>query len=228
MLSAIGIDLGGTNTKIALVSENGKIIKKDVLPTLNPFDKKEWVLQTDEVINDLKNSQRECNIAGIGIGIAGLVDPFKKVILQAPNIVGIDNWNIGEDLISKFKISVEIDNDVNVMALGEFLFGEAKKTKNAICLTLGTGVGGGLILNGDLFRGSNFMAGELGHITINENGPQCNCGNFGCAETYLGNGKIIKKFKQMMEADNSSILNGVKDIDPSKIFEAAKKEIIYL
>ena len=65
MLSAIGIDLGGTNTKIALVSENGKIIKKDVLPTLNPFDKKEWVLQTDEVINDLKNSQRECNIAGI-------------------------------------------------------------------------------------------------------------------------------------------------------------------
>jgi glucokinase len=225
MRTAIGVDLGGTNTKTAFIDESGRVIKKKVFSTPAPFDRGAWSATLKEYAEALKTSERAP--CGIGIGIAGLVDPNSRRVLHAPNIQGIDGWAIGEDLEKAFGLPVKADNDVNVMALGGHFFGPNDGSKNIVCLTLGTGVGGALIINGQLYRGSGFTAGELGHITINEEGPQCSCGNHGCAEAYLGNQRIVRRFKDFLRKDGNSIVTDMAGPDgavtPHMIYEAAKK-----
>lgn len=195
----IGIDLGGTNLKCALLNSNLKIKAKNSFSTKS-FDNKLKLIEgiansIDSFI--LGNSLTKADILGVGLGLPGPVDTFGGIVHFFPNIAGWNNVGLKKILEKKTGIPVVIDNDAKLMTLAEYRCGAAAGFKNALCLTLGTGVGGGLILNGSLFRGFDNAAGELGHLPINENGPLCGCGSQACLEAYIGNNTIIKEARKL-------------------------------
>ncbi len=159
-------------------------------------------MSRNEILASMKEGIREALkyaekkgklLQALGIGVPGNVDFEKGFIYSLTNIPSWENVFLRDLLKEEFKIPIFIDNDVNVMALGEHVFGSAKHARNVICVTLGTGVGGGVIVEGTLYRGSTFSAGELGHIVIQRDGPLCNCGNRGCLERFIGNRYILER-----------------------------------
>ena len=191
----VGIDLGGTNLKCALLDSNLKIEAKNSFDTKS-FDNKERITQgIADSINSFifKQGLNRSAILGVGIGLPGPVDTFGGVVHFLPNIPGWKEVNIKNNIERKTKLPVFIDNDAKLMSLAESKAGAAAGYNNVLCLTLGTGVGGGLIINGSLYRGKDNAAGEFGHLPINEKGPLCGCGSWACLEAYIGNNAIIKE-----------------------------------
>jgi len=137
-------------------------------------------------------------ILGVGIGLPGLIDYEKGIVRFLPNIPGWRSVQLKSILQKKIHLPVFVDNDVKMITLAESKFGAGKGVKNLICMTLGTGVGAGLIFNGHLYRGEDNAAGELGHMPLNEHGPKCNCGGFGCYETYVGNRALFALASRIM------------------------------
>jgi glucokinase len=137
------------------------------------------------------------DILGIGIGLPGLIDTERGIVHFLPNIPGWKNVPLRQIIKKKIRLPVFIDNDVNLMTLGEWKYGAGRGTKNLICVTLGTGVGGGLIIDNKIYRGEGSAAGEVGHIPLNEKGPRCNCGGVGCLERYVGNQYLLAKAKKI-------------------------------
>jgi glucokinase len=173
-------------------------------------------------VNDIVTERglRPSQIAGIGIGAPGLIDSENGIVHCLTNIPGFEDVNIRRLLGQKTGIRVYVDNDVNLMALAEATFGAARGAKNVFCITLGTGVGGGIIINGGIYRGSTQSAGEIGHVPIGFGGPRCNCGRRGCLEAYVGNSYVIKRVAQRLKAGQRSALEG--RITPERITQAAK------
>jgi len=195
----IAIDLGGTNLKCALLDSSLKIKAKSSFSTKS-FDNKYKLIQgiTDSVDSFILNQRlKRSAILGVGIGVPGPVDALRGIVHFLPNIPGWKKVKLKKVLEQKTKLPVFIDNDAKLMTLAEHEAGAAKKYKNVLCLTLGTGVGGGLIINDLLYRGSDNAAGEAGHLPLNEKGPLCGCGARGCLETYVGNNKIIKDARKL-------------------------------
>lgn len=199
------IDLGGTNLKIALLDLKYKIRDKNIVSTPSFFKKDNLIRGIIDSINRLiKNSGlNNKDVLGLGLGLPGPVDNQRGIIHFFPNIPGWQEVNLKAVLEKKLRLPVFLDNDANLMALAEYKLGRAKGTNHAICLTLGTGVGGGIIINGKLFRGAHNATGEIGHIPINENGPVCNCGGIACLETYIGNNRILKDAKRLFKRNVS-------------------------
>jgi len=191
----IGIDLGGTNLKCALLNSSLKIKAKNSFNTKSFDNRHKLIDGLKNSINSFISSQglAKKSVLGVGVGLPGLIDTFKGIVHFLPNIAGWKEVSLKKILEQKIKLPVFIDNDARLMALAEHRFGLASNFKNVLCLTLGTGVGGGLIINNSLYRGSDNAAGEFGHIAINENGPLCGCGSRACIEAYIGNSRIIKK-----------------------------------
>jgi len=195
----IGIDLGATRIKIGLVNQKGRVIYRREVDT--PFNAKQARLVASLVINigdiikeaGIKRSQ----ILGVGIGVPGPVDSRRGIVRYFPNIKGWEGVPLKSILQRRLGLKVSLDNDVNAMALAEYRFGAGRGAANLICLTLGTGVGGGIIINGESYRGSTMCAGERGHIPINEKGPRCNCGGIGCLERYIGNRYILYRTRRI-------------------------------
>lgn len=207
-LCTIGVDVGGTNIKLGLVSSSGRIIAKTNLVT------KTYIHHPRHLIDALvaairaliqENGKTIKDIAGIGIGLPGLIDVSQGNVIFMPNIPGWKNIPLRRIIQTQLKLPVFIDNDVNLVALGEWKLGAGKRYKNLVCITLGTGVGGGLVLNGELYRGEGFVAGEIGHIPLNERGPGCNCGGIGCFERYVGNHILMAKAAKMFNKKNIRI-----------------------
>jgi glucokinase len=195
----ISIDLGGTNLKCALLNSSLKIKAKNSFSTKS-FDNKHKLIQgIADSINSFILSQglKRAAILGVGIGLPGPVDTFKGIVHFLPNIPGWKEVGLKAILEQKTKLPVFIDNDAKTMALAEHKFGAARGYANALCLTLGTGVGAGLIINGALYRGKDNAAGEFGHLPLNELGPLCGCGSQACLETYIGNAVIIKQARKL-------------------------------
>jgi len=195
----VGIDLGGTNLKVALLDCKYRILHKEVLSTKD-FSKKDQLISA--IIQAVRSILRNGGISdkqlvGLGIGLPGPIDTVAGLVHFFPNIPGWKDVNLRNTLEKKLKIPVSIDNDANLMCLAEFKKGAARGAQNAVCLTLGTGVGAGLIIERKLFRGSSFAAGELGHVPLNEAGPRCNCGGTACLEAYIGNKRVMKKARQV-------------------------------
>ncbi len=212
----IGVDIGGTNVKCGLINASGKIIARTRLET------KSYVRHKIKLIDAIcqavmglvkQNRLVKKQIAGVGIGFPGLVDSSRGVVHVLPNIPGWKNVAIKKNIQDKLKIPTFIDNDVNMISLGEWRFGAGRGYRNLLCMTLGTGIGGGLILNNGLYRGEGFAAGELGHMPLNEKGPKCNCGGFGCYERYVGNKYLVLKAVEMF---------GQKNISIEDVFDLAK------
>src|SRR3989338_8027299 len=207
-LCTIGVDVGGTNIKLGLVASSGRIIAKTNLVT------KTYAHHPRHLIDALvaairaliqENGKTLKDIAGIGIGLPGLIDVPKGNVIFMPNIPGWKNIPLRRIIQTQLKLPVFIDNDVNLVALGEWKLGAGKGYKNLVCITLGTGVGGGLVLNGELYRGEGFVAGEIGHIPLNEDGPACNCGGTGCFERYVGNHILTAKAAKIFSKKNIRI-----------------------
>ncbi|MFH0918365.1 MAG: ROK family protein [Candidatus Omnitrophota bacterium] len=195
----IAIDLGGTNLKCALLSRSLKIKARSSFNTKS-FDNKHKLIQgIADAIDSLILTQRlkRCAILGVGIGLPGPIDTLEGRVHFLPNIPGWKEVALKKILEQKTKLPVFIDNDAKLMTLAEHQAGAARKYRNALCLTLGTGVGGGLIINDLLYRGPDNAAGEAGHLPVNEKGPLCGCGARGCLETYVGNHKIIQDAQKL-------------------------------
>ncbi len=201
----IAIDLGGTNFKCALLDSNLKIKAKSIFSTKSFANKEKLIAGIAAAINsfifNLKLEKK--NILGIGIGLPGPVDSAKGIVHFLPNIKGWKEVALKRILETKIKLPVFIDNDAKLMTLAEYSLGAAAGYKNVLCLTLGTGVGAGLILNEVLYRGNDNAAGELGHLPLNESGPFCGCGSQACLETYIGNAALIKAARKEFRADIS-------------------------
>ncbi|MDP2943668.1 MAG: ROK family protein [Candidatus Omnitrophota bacterium] len=227
----IGIDLGGTNLKVALFDHRLKVKDMQVLST-RVFKTKEGLIKIiidsiKDIIRRNKLSTRE--ILGVGLGLPGPVDAKKGIVHFFPNIPGWNEVPLKKILNNRLSLPIFIDNDVNLMALAEYRAGAAKNSRNAVCLTLGTGIGAGIIIEGRLYRGSSYAAGEIGHIPINEKGPACNCGGSACIESYVGNLRIInlasKIFKRKIGLEELSGLAGKRNRLALKIWRAVGEKL---
>ena len=201
----IGIDLGGTNLKVAVLDLKYKIIDKETLST-QKFGKKEDLISAicysvNKIIE--KNKLKKRDILGVGLGLPGPIDQESGIVHFFPNITGWKEVNLKSILEKRLRLSVFLDNDAKLMTLAEYKLGNASGFKNSLCLTLGTGVGGGIIIAGTLYRGEDNAAGEIGHLPINEKGPRCNCGGSACLETYIGNNRILNEARKTFKRDIS-------------------------
>ncbi|MBU0633619.1 MAG: ROK family protein [Candidatus Omnitrophica bacterium] len=207
----IGVDFGGTYVKLALVrfeEEAGyKIEGYSFFPT-KEYSREALIEQLVIRIIKLKakSTFKNHHVRGIGIGVPGRVDFNRGMVFDLTNVPGWKNVCLREILEKKIKLPVYVDNDANLMALAESKFGAARGYKNCVCVTMGTGIGGGIILGGRIYRGKNFAAGEVGHISINENGPICACGSKGCAERFVGSRYILEEaIKRLKRGAKSSV-----------------------
>lgn len=212
----VGVDIGGTNIKSALV-ENGKIKKKRKLPT-------KANLGPERVIAQIKSAIKPfiTKASGIGIGIAGIIDSQKGIVRFSPNLSQWHNIKLVKALKKEFNKPVRIINDVNAICLGEWQYGAAKGYNNVFLFTLGTGVGGAAICEGQPLFGANGFSGEFGHSVIKFNGPKCSCGNYGCLERYVGAKYIVANAKRKMRKKSTS-LKHYKKLTPHIIAQEAKK-----
>jgi len=208
----VSIDLGGTNLKIALLDLNYKIRRKNVLDTRKFPGKNGLVLAITHAVNSMIRGARlkKSQILGIGLGVPGPVDAEKGIVHFFPNIPGWKEVKLASLLRKRLGLAVFLDNDAKVMARAEYKSGSGRGFKNVLCITLGTGVGGGIILSGKLHRGQDNAAGEIGHLPINEDGPLCNCGGKACLEAYVGNTRIVRYaerlFKRRISLEELSLL----------------------
>jgi len=201
----VGVDVGGTNIKLGVVGPSGQIIVRNSFAT-KPFASSRIKL-ISALAREIEASIKAAGlnkkqIAGVGIGLPGLIDFEKGVVRFLPNIPGWQNVHLKLILQKKVHLPVFVDNDVKIITLAESKFGAGRGVKNLICMTLGTGVGAGLILNGQLYRGEDNAAGELGHMPLNEHGPKCNCGGIGCFEAYVGNRPLFALASRVMRTPN--------------------------
>lgn len=203
---ALGVDLGGTAIKIGLVSREGKIVKKASVDTMADSGPATVITQIEKGINLVLDSNSKSDISGIGIGFPGIVSVEKGTVENPPNLPGWKKIALGEILENKFKLEVVVENDANAAAVGEFIFGAGKYLENFIMVTLGTGVGGGIIMDNKLYRGEIGAAGELGHITIDYKGFKCKCGSYGCIETYVGNNYLVNHVKKELKKHKDSLI----------------------
>ena len=201
----ITIDLGGTNLKVALLNLKYQIIAKNVLSTRKFKKKESLILAIVESVKGFLKSRNLSNrqILGLGLGLPGPIDVERGLVHFFPNIPGWKEVHLKRILQKKLNLPVFLDNDANLMSLAEYKLGAARGTRNALCITLGTGVGSGIIINGKLYRASSFAAGEIGHLPINEHGPKCNCGGVACLEAYIGNNRIKAQARKIFKREIS-------------------------
>ena len=202
---AVGVDLGGTNIKVGLVSQSGKIVRKTSVETKAEEGPDAVISQMKKGINQILAKNKKV-ITGIGIGAAGVVTVKKGIVENPPNIPGWGKVKLGEIIKKEFNINVHVENDANAAAIGEMIFGNGRKLHSFVMVTLGTGVGGGIIINRKLFRGEFGAAGEVGHTTIEYGGPKCNCGSFGCVEAFIGNSYLINIVKKSLPEHPDSLI----------------------
>jgi len=229
---SIGVDLGGTNIVSAIVNYQGKIVSRLKVPTLAEKGKETTVKRIIEAIhkNIAQSTITPDDIIGIGIGAPGPLDIKRGIINFAPNLPGWRDIPLKKILEDEFNMKIVLENDANAAAWGERCFGAGQGINNLVCFTLGTGIGGGIIIDGKIYHGNNCGAGELGHMTVNKDGPRCNCGNYGCLEAYSSATGVKNRIKsRIKEGIKSDFLNFDSDdelldsIRLKSIFETARK-----
>jgi len=209
---AIGIDFGGTSVKFGVVTPHGKIVKKLVLETNAEKGPKHVIKQIIKGVKELQKESRY-KFTGIGIGSPGIISIKKGTVENPPNIPGWGKVHLGSIIEKETGIETFVENDANTAALGELIFGSGKAFNSFIMVTLGTGVGGGLILNKKLYRGETGGAGEIGHVSININGKKCNCGSVGCIEAYTGNNYLVEDVRELLGMNKDSKIYEILEND---------------
>lgn len=229
----IGIDFGGTSIKGGLVKDDGSILYRSSVPTDSKEGVKKVIANIVSLIKDLEAHKDDNEIVGIGMGIPGLIDAKNGVVVVAGNLYWSD-VHIVDELHKYFDYPIAITNDANAAALGEAKFGSGKSYKTSVFVTLGTGIGGGIVIDGKLYEGNKSAGGEIGHMIIHPHGEQCTCGNKGCWETYGSATAIIRETRRAMQAHKDSEMwkvgalekvDGRTAFDYADIDEYAKKVV---
>ncbi|WP_290370034.1 ROK family glucokinase [Paenibacillus sp. CECT 9249] len=224
----IGIDIGGTTVKIGLLTKEGDIAHKWEIPTNRENLGKHIV---DDIWRSVSSKLTELHIAkdkliGIGVGAPGFTDKNTGVVHEAVN-VGWKNYDLGAQLQERSGLPVFVENDANMVALGENWKGGGNRAKDLIAITLGTGVGSGIIANGEILSGTNGTAGEIGHIIADPNGYPCNCGRTGCLDTVASATGIVRQAMEQMKDDPNGALAALYSnkgtIDAKDVFDAARQ-----
>jgi len=216
MKKVLGIDIGGTNLRGAIINEEGGVSARKKINS-GARDGIEKLVQNIISFVALYDNY---NPSAIGIGIPGIINLETGILTQAPNISDVTNYPILEILKDQILYPVVLENDANCAAAGEFWKGSGKESDSMIMLTLGTGLGGGIILNGELWRGEGGMAGEIGHIIVDPDGPECNCGNNGCLESFVS-AEAIRRIVRNSRELSEKTLNIEQDNIPEKIRDLA-------
>lgn len=225
----IGIDLGGTNLGLGVVDEENNIVFKDSIPTRKS-------LKYDEICDDIIELTEKAigslgmnitAVKGMGIGVPGIVNPSDSMVVECVNLKW-KNIYIKKYIEDKLNIPVYIGNDATVAGVAEFAVGAMKGYKSGVLLTLGTGIGAGIIIDGKVYDGAHGIGSEIGHVIVGENYFDCNCGRNGCLETFCSSTAIIKYAQKLLEEGNESSMEKEIQGDLSKIsgkiiFDAAKK-----
>lgn len=214
----IGVDMGGTKILAAVVSESGEILGRAKKKT-RPERPTEEILGRiiavcREAVEDAKLTFER--ISGIGIGSPGPLDPVKGMVIETPN-VNLTGAKITDFVNQELGVPAFLDNDVNVGTFGEFVYGAGKGCRHLIGLFLGTGIGGGAIVDGKLLHGHSYNAAELGHIKVRAFGAKCGCGNQGCLEAYASKTALIKRFQKAVKKGKSTVLTELIGNDWSKL-----------
>jgi len=219
----VGVDLGGSKIKVILSDSGGNIVKGDLRDTLAP-EGPEAVIK--RIIDSIRQVASGADIAGIGIGAAGAYEASTGVITLSPNLPGWHNIPLRAIIQKEFSVPIYMENDATVAALGEHYFGGGVGIANLVYVSVGTGIGGGIIIDGQLYRGASGSAGEFGHMTIDINGPRCNCGNIGCWEAYASGIALAEEaVRQIESGTQTTILNfaegDLRKVTARRVFLAA-------
>lgn len=208
-LPVLAIDIGGTKIRNAIISNKGKIIAKEYCLSLadeGPEAVTGRILSGIGRLLSLGNLNAS-QLHGITIAAAGAIDSEKGLVTFSPNLPGWHNVPLRDIVRRKYRVNTLLINDANAAALGEQQFGAGRGVNNLILITVGTGIGGGIIIDGKLYCGSSGSAGEMGHMTIDVNGPKCNCGNIGCLETLASGTAIAKEaIRRIKRGEKSSLM----------------------
>lgn len=211
-----GINIQPGMTEIALANLSGHFLAQESMPTPASSDK--FVKQVSRRIRELRKAHPHMAYEGIGVSLPGRVDLSSQKLVFAPNL-GWREMDLKVQLEHATGLSVDLENAANACALSEFWFGKhAEVVRNLIVVTVSEGIGVGMILNGQLVRGTSGMAGEFGHVTINENGPKCGCGNHGCWEVYASNSAAVRYYSEAKSSDRNGKTNSSKQ-PAAKTFE---------
>lgn len=224
---AIGIDIGGMSIKGAAVDSNGRVYEKFSMPFIKGEDGEITIRKLAETVKEYIAAQGlEDKIAGIGLGSPGTLDVEHGIVNYANNL-GWNDLHVADIMHETLPYPVRLTNDANAASLGEAKYGAGKSYKTIIMLTLGTGVGGGIIIDGQLYEGNEGKGGELGHTVIVVDGEQCTCGRKGCLEAYASASALIRETKKAMRSNKRSLMWKISpDIDlvgGKVVFEAAKQ-----
>ena len=221
---AIGIDLGGTNLRVAAFRPDGDKLDRFSAPT-NIRAGREALMETiARGVEQVRQARPAEKLLGIGIGVPGFIHLDTGVVLKAPNLPGLENFSMRDDLVRRVGCCVVLENDANAAALGEKWMGAGRQVNDLVLLTLGTGVGGGIISDGKILHGYLGMAGELGHITIEpHDGALCGCGNTGCLETLASATAVARLAREAAAAGRSPALAAVaSEMTSARVYEAAE------
>ncbi|MBN1466707.1 ROK family protein [candidate division KSB1 bacterium] len=216
-----GLDLGGTFLKYALGTAAGKIVKKGKKPSRADETQEQVFGVMFEAIDELQKEaqRRQGELKAIGVGSPGAIDFDKgRLIGSTPNIACWANADIRGKIRDKFHLPVWADNDANIMAFAESRQGAAKGYRNVLCTTLGTGIGGGILIDGELYRGTNYAGTEIGHMMIVHDGIPCNCGGRGCFEKYASAPAMVQHYVNLL---NESGKKAPKNVSTVTIFQKA-------
>ena len=210
------LDLGGTNIKTALVDRSGAIVARDHRPTEAHGGSRHVIGRMAEAIGDLCSSTgiSVTTLGGVGVGFAGPLNPEEGVVYHAPNLPGWSRVSLRARLEKSLGLPVVIENDANAWTLGEFRFGAGRGLSHMVCLTLGTGLGAGIISDGRLLHGARGLAAELGHMTIDAQGMRCSCGNRGCLELYASAPAVVRAVRRHLRGGVSSNVMALAADDP--------------
>lgn len=218
----IGVDLGGTKIYTAISDEVGEIISEKVVPTEASKGPEQIIEKIISSIKEVSKNIEKDKIKAIGIGAPGPLDVKNGLIVSPPNLP-IRNFNVVKAIQEEFKLPTFLDNDANAATLGEYIFGAGKGTENMVYMTASTGVGGGAILNGKIYRGSTSNALEVGHTTIERDGRVCGCGNHGCVESMSSGIYIEKMARDSVAAGEVTNLSQYEKVTAKEVFEEASK-----
>ncbi len=199
----VGIDIGGTNIKIATISARGRVLARGIVatsPRLGPE------AAFERIGSALETLTRGREVTAVGVGCAGLIDPVRGVVRSSPNLPGWENAPLGRIAKRILGVYTVVDNDATTAAWGEYRCGTHRGCRSLVFITLGTGVGGGIILDGRIVRGAGNFGGEVGHMTVDPNGPRCRCGNRGCLEAFAGSYGLQRATKALLSEKRSRYL----------------------
>jgi len=226
MKYVVGVDIGGTNLVVgAMPADGSRELGVHTLPTRAALGADAVVDRIGEMIETtIAAVQRDTGAArsqvvGVGIGSPGPLDREKGLVIVSPNL-GWTNFPLRDHVSTRVHLPATLDNDANCATLGEAWLGAAKGARNVVGFTLGTGIGGGLLLDGRLYHGASDVAGEIGHMTIEANGRRCGCGNYGCLEAYASGPNIAMRAREALAGGEPSLLPGLVDGDLTRLTAA--------